>query len=113
MLSQSSHSNSIADWRSRSGIGHYREAKGGGSFNRLHQDGLAGSGEHGLPEEPWRHKAHVRGGRTKGEDADSVDDFAIGDDEQGWSGSGGAKAGIRVRTTVTVTEKVDWLDDLY
>ena len=110
MISRPSHNNhlgSAGDWRSG---GYRRETKGGNqlsdSFNRL-QDGSAASGEYGMPEEPWRHRAHVRGGRNTGDDAES-DEFDI-EDEQGI----GPKSGIRVRTTVTVTEEVDWLDDLY
>ena len=107
MLSKSNH-NGLAyagGWRSH-------EAKGGnarsGSLYRLRDESTA-SGEHGMAgvEEPWRHKADVRGGRSKGDDVDS-DEFEIGDEE-----GGEPINGIRVRTTVTVTEKVDWLDDLY
>lgn len=98
-------------WRSG---GYHLDAKGGGAYlrsdsrSRLQDGSSATSGEHGMPEEPWRHRAHVRGGRTEGEDAES-EEFEIGNG----SGPGPAQGGIRVKTTVTVTEKVDWLDDLY
>ena len=82
-------------------------------FNRLPDRSAEGSGEYGV-REPWRHKALVKGGRGSG-DSES-DEFAV----DGWDGGGHGlrleeepKNGIRVRTTVTVTEKVDWLDDLY
>ena len=66
--------------------------------------------------QPWRHKALVSGGRGSGDL--EVDDYGVkgaGWDggEQGFDMGDEPKNGIRVRTTVTVTENLDWLDDLY
>ena len=113
MLSRSSNSNGLTSsggWRSG---GYLHDVKGdrkpqsNSSLNRL-RDGSAASGEHGMvsQEEPWRHKAYVSGGRSKGDDLESV--FEVEED-----GGNESINGIRVKTTVTVTEAVDWLDDLY
>ncbi len=106
-------------WRSAGG--YYHDGKGGGvggrdlGFNRLQDRSAEGSGEFGVGE-PWRHKALVKGGRG----SDDYEMSGFGLEGGGWDGKGHGigleeepKNGIRVRTTVTVTEKVDWLDDLY
>lgn len=73
------------------------------SFNRL-RDTPDGSGS-----KPWVHNVNVTGGKV-------VDS---GSEEYVMGGNGThsprdvPSSGIRVRTTVTVTERVDWQDTLF
>lgn len=93
MTSQPSSRKSFsASWRS--GI----PAKGtNGSFDRL-QDMMIGSSK-----TPWRNNVNVFGGR----DTES-DEYELGGPREALPARG-----IRVKTTVTVTERVDWQDDLF
>ena len=76
------------------------------------QDG-SGNGDDSMITEPWRHKAQIRGGAHR--DDGGSEEYDIGGEGMVRDGGGMyiPKTGIRVRTTVTITEKVDWLDDLY
>lgn len=113
MLSRSSCSYSHSLGRGGAGGNGRGLVRSDDSFKRLQDGGGGGSGEHGMValvvEEPWRHKALVKGGAGRGDDGESKSGVGDGRGERG----GPELGGIRVRTTVTVTEKVDWLDDLY
>ena len=61
-----------------------------------------------LEDHPWRHKAYVRGGNGKDDKLD-VNEMDHTDEED----AGQTIDGIRVKTTITITENITWLDDLY
>ncbi|KAF6220331.1 hypothetical protein HO133_003463 [Letharia lupina] len=81
-----------ASWRS--GI----PSKGtNGSFDRL-QDTISGSSK-----TPWRNNVNVYGGQDTGSD-----EYELGNPQEALPARG-----IRVKTTVTVTERVVWQDNLF
>lgn len=69
-----------------------------GSFDRL-QDTMSGSSS----KTPWRNNVDVYGGQ----------DTASDEIELGSPREAVPARGIRVKTTVTVTERLDWQDKLF
>ena len=75
----------------------------GGSFDRLRET------DSGTGGKPWVHNVAVTGGRI-GDGGSEEYRLGNGDGESHYEVP---DKGIRVRTTVTVTERVDWQDDLF
>ena len=75
----------------------------GGSFDQLREtDG-------GVGGRPWVHNVAVTGGKIG---VEGSEEYRLGSGDSG-SHYEVPDKGIRVRTTVTVTERVDWQDDLF
>lgn len=91
-------SNRSTSWLS-SGKEHGPQSNG--SFNRLRESDRSMG-------KPWRHNVAVSGGTTG--DGGS-EEYHLGPTGRGHDGA--PSKGIRVKTTVTVTERVDWQDDLF
>ena len=54
-------------------------------------------------KKPWRNNVNVYGGQDT-----ASDEYELGNPQEALPARG-----IRVKTTVTITERVDWQDDLF
>lgn len=78
-----------------------------GSFNRL-QD--VSSGDGGGPRSPWRtNSVTVFGGKVKGDGDEEIE--LTGGDEEGEVPLGRIRA--KTEVVLTISERVDWRDDLF
>ena len=99
-LSRSSNRSYTSSWLSNN---KEADTDRSGSFNRLKES------DGGMGAKPWMHNVAVTGGRM---DNAGREEYALrGGDRR--SHYDVPSKGIRVRTTVTVTERVDWQDDLF
>ncbi|KAG8525512.1 uncharacterized protein KY384_009156 [Bacidia gigantensis] len=96
----------------RNWLGRGKEGEVGG-FNRLRESAGSGNGDSGYGYglgKAWMRNVAVSGGKSWDT---GREEYMMGPGVRASQYGGPADGEIRVRTTITVTERVDWQDDLF